>query len=878
MCYTIPFFYKREVIMSLLDVFKPKWQHSDSAMRKQAIQNLGSIDLDALLDIAKNDSEAEIRKLAVQKISAPVYLNDLLKTEQDTLVQNAIKEALRKYWLKIVKNHVGVPSTEIRKIMGELQIKDKDELLFTAKSTAIRLELLEICNKQGLLAQVAKNDSQESVALFALTKVQRENLIEEIKNEAICNPVRLKAKEMLTNIQASKSDPVADQANLLSQKQKALLSHATRLLENKNSLAVDSEMQRLCTEAQNLCKEASALGLQQNDELSCVFAKHNENVSAEKARVEEEQKREMEKQQKNMEEIKQKEEELKKREQEKNEEQNLDSTENVFAENAEEKPEEIKEDKLSEEEYNAKLPLLQAIIDKVNALDENGDFNEISQSIRQAFFDWKEIVGERKTQFKSIYKEFRASTSRFQNLQEWASWHAEQIREQLIKDIEELASAPIVLENRAKAFAMLEQWKAAGYMPAVKIQEFWPRFKAGLDKVMDSVLPLLKEQEQGQEENLKIKEDICTQIEDLAITEGEWAEQLKKIQELQAKWKNTGFVPKSQNHIIWERYQAAINAFFKKQEMHKKRSFEQINERIAAREKLCEEAETLASSTDWKNTPKVFTRLSVNWKAAGSIPAEEYEKLLERFKKASNAFFEKRNTFFDDARKNREKVCQKIESLNFLATAESFAAWKAIEEEWKALENNGYSKELNDRFFAVSDRIWESSSKSNPEVAKELDKNWEIKHGLMEQLKNILDQGNFKFRTLQIVRGLQSEWEKTGRCGTAEAEISNKFAELVQSFFSIYNDQKEIRSNLDKINAQKKDDLCRQAEELLIKAQSQTLTHAEVMSEANSLRVAWRESGNVSMHLAKILWKRFNNACNMACHILDDIAVPETAE
>jgi len=244
--------------------------------------------------------------------------------------------------------------------------------------------------------------------------------------------------------------------------------------------------------------------------------------------------------------------------------------------------------------------------------------------------------------------------------------------------------------------------------------------------------------------------------------------------------------------------------------------------------------------------------------------------LLERFKKASDTFFERRNAFFESARKGREEVCKKIEALNFEASnPESFAAWKAIEEEWKALENNGFSKELNERFYAVSDRIWETASKSNPEIAKELDKNWETKHGLIEQLKELLEQGNFKFRTLQTIREIQSEWEKTGRCGVAEAEISVKFADLIQSFFSIYNDQKEIRSNLDRINAQKKEDLCKQAEELLAKAKAQTLNHAEVVSEANSLRAAWRESGNVSMHLAKILWKRFNGACNAACHAFD---------
>jgi len=850
--------------MGLLDVFKPKWQSSDITIRRQAVQSLGATDLDALLDIAASDEEANIRKLAIQKISAPEHLNKLLETEQDASVKSAIKEALKKSFFKTVKNHIGEPNAQIRKILEELQAKDKEELLPVAKSAEVRLELISDCTKQGLLTQVAKSDTQEEVALAALAKVERENLLEEIKNDAVCNAARVKAKEMLSRVQVAKTDPAKEQADLLSQKQKALLSHATRLLD-KEPLAVDSEMQRLYQEAQNLGKEASTLGSPQNEELNSVFEKHKENVLAEKARIAEEQAKQEAKLRE--------EEESKKQAQAAEQAQAQEETQkqDLGLESAEEEQAaEAKEDRLSEEEYNAKLPLLQTIIDKVNALDENGDFNEISQSVRQAFYEWKEIVGEKKSQFKNVYKEFRNATSRFQNLQEWASWHAEQIREQLIKEIEELANMPVVLENRTKAFAMLEQWKVAGYMPATKIQELWPRFKTGLDKVMDSVLPLLKEQEKGQEENLKTKEDICAQIEELAATAGEWAEQLRKVQELQAKWKNTGFVPKTQNHAIWERYQAAINSFFKKQEAYKKRIDEQINERIAAREKLCEEAETLAKSNDWRNTPRAFTKLSADWKNAGSVPTEQYEKLLQRFKAASDSFFEKRNAHFDSTRKIREEICEKIENLVFDASsAESLSAWKAIEEDWKALENNGYSKELYERFYAASDRIWETASKSKPEIAKELDKNWEIKHGLMEKLKAILEQENFKFKTLQIVRELQSEWEKAGRCGVAEAEISTKFAELIQKFFSIYNDQKEIRSNLDKINAQKKEDLCSQAEELLVKAQNKTLTRAEVVSETSSLRAAWRDSGNVSMHLAKMLWKRFNGACNAACHAFE---------
>ncbi len=82
--------------MSFLDVFKPKWQSSDLTVRKQAVQSLNATDLDALLYIATNEDDANLRKLAVQKISSPEHLNKLLETEQDNSVKGAIKEVLKK--------------------------------------------------------------------------------------------------------------------------------------------------------------------------------------------------------------------------------------------------------------------------------------------------------------------------------------------------------------------------------------------------------------------------------------------------------------------------------------------------------------------------------------------------------------------------------------------------------------------------------------------------------------------------------------------------------------------------------------------------------------------------------------------------------------
>jgi hypothetical protein len=131
---------------------------------------------------------------------------------------------------------------------------------------------------------------------------------------------------------------------------------------------------------------------------------------------------------------------------------------------------------------------------------------------------------------------------------------------------------------------------------------------------------------------------------------------------------------------------------------------------------LCEQAEALAGSTDWKATAEELKGLQAQWKALGAVPKEQAEAVWTRFRAACNQFFERRKEHFStrekearDAIRRKTELCVKAEELressDWRATAEGF---KALQAEWKTIGGVPRAKgeELWTRFRAACDHFF----------------------------------------------------------------------------------------------------------------------------------------------------------------------------
>ena len=76
-----------------MNVFRPKWKHSDWRVRLAAVQKL--TDQPLLADIAKNAVEQIVRTTAALKLTDQAVLAEIAKNDFDPLVRAAAAERLR---------------------------------------------------------------------------------------------------------------------------------------------------------------------------------------------------------------------------------------------------------------------------------------------------------------------------------------------------------------------------------------------------------------------------------------------------------------------------------------------------------------------------------------------------------------------------------------------------------------------------------------------------------------------------------------------------------------------------------------------------------------------------------------------------------------
>ena len=144
-------------------------------------------------------------------------------------------------------------------------------------------------------------------------------------------------------------------------------------------------------------------------------------------------------------------------------------------------------------------------------------------------------------------------------------------------------------------------------------EEIWTRFKTAsttVNRRHQQHFEALKEKEQR---NLDEKTVICEIVEtmeyDTFTTFQDWENKTQEVIALQAKWKTIGYAPQKMNVKIFERFRSACDEFFKRKAEFFKSVKENMSGNLEKKKELCEKAEALKDSTDWKTTAEVLSKL-----------------------------------------------------------------------------------------------------------------------------------------------------------------------------------------------------------------------------------------------------------------------------
>jgi Domain of Unknown Function (DUF349) len=187
-------------------------------------------------------------------------------------------------------------------------------------------------------------------------------------------------------------------------------------------------------------------------------------------------------------------------------------------------------------------------------------------------------------------------------------------------------------------------------------------------------------------ENLRRKEELAAQAEALAEST-EWKSTAEAIKAMQAAWKTIGPVAQEVSQDLWQRFRKAGNTFFERYHEHRKESSKNVEENLARKEELCAKAEELSQSSDWKETAEAIKALQTEWRTIGPVAREQADEVWKRFRKAADAFFDRRKEHSDELRKLQDENLRLKEAL--VARAEELSQstqWKATVQAIKELQ------------------------------------------------------------------------------------------------------------------------------------------------------------------------------------------------
>jgi len=144
------------------------------------------------------------------------------------------------------------------------------------------------------------------------------------------------------------------------------------------------------------------------------------------------------------------------------------------------------------------------------------------------------------------------------------------------------------------------------------------------------------------EQILVEKEKIVAEAESLSLSES-WKTTGDRLKVLLGEWKSAPRLDKKADADLWKRFSSSRNKFDKRRRTHFA-ALESVQKTVVDGKKaIIEEAEKLATSTEWVPTAKRYKALMDSWKAAGRGKPSDDAKMWARFKAAQDTFFTAKN-------------------------------------------------------------------------------------------------------------------------------------------------------------------------------------------------------------------------------------------
>ena len=285
-----------------------------------------------------------------------------------------------------------------------------------------------------------------------------------------------------------------------------------------------------------------------------------------------------------------------------------------------------------EAEAEKNLALKEAVIEDLKALlEKQEDVNETFPMFRDIQDRWRAVGPVPPQNYRNINETYQLYVEQFydmvkinRELRDLDFKKNLEAKEGFCAAAEALAESEDVVEAFKELQKLHEQWKEYGPVAKEHREAIWERFKAATSVINRKYQTHFETIKQQQADNLAKKTALCEKVEEIAAREvdgsNQWNAFSKEIEDIQQEWKAIGYASRKDNQKIYDRFRAACDKFYGRKREFYNEYKDSINANLEKKVALCEAAEALKTSTEWKKATDQFINLQKQWKEIGAVP------------------------------------------------------------------------------------------------------------------------------------------------------------------------------------------------------------------------------------------------------------------
>jgi hypothetical protein len=775
--------------MGFLDLFRPKWKHSDPSVRLEAVKGFTSDDATELAQVVRLDRDPRVRRVALKKIDDPELLGELAVRDPDEGLRRDAAEKASELLLEAAlgEDDESRSLTAVGQLSGQRALaevackaafdtvqkqalgritedKYRADVAKRGRDAKLRTLAVEAIRDTDILRELAAGEAKE-VGLLALGRLKDVESLEYVVRRAKAKAVRAAAKERLDALVphtaaapsapagakaagkgavAPATNPQAAQRELLCQRLEAAAK--TQDFEDADGLVASAreKWQALGSlpAADPLQKRFERAVSRYHERHDAYLKKQHKNKGNAPAPVKE-----------------------------------APRAQPVVAA-APQPPAPPTAEELARQAAQAAARAAEQVRQQAEAAqrEQEQQRRDAAKALRDAERNQRQV--EQAAQLRAD-EEKRAAEQKARNEQQQKNH--QRLEAECLKLETLVGQDDLTLKKADQALkAAHEVIVASNPLPRETANKLRERYDNARAKLVIRIHELREGEDWNRFANVPKLQALCEKADLLLSACGQEGIELKDVaaylKELQAEWKTVGPAPKEKSEQLWQRFKLTTDQVYEKT---RAASDEERALNLKKKEELVARAESLGAGTeitDWKAATETVKNLQSEWKATGpatSAAREQVEALWVRFKTANDAFFDKRKGHYAGLDEDRAENQRKKEELIVrVERLRSSTDWKAtsdqiknLQADWKAIgpAPKEHNEALWQKFRAACDVFFEKRKLAFEKLDEERGSNQKKKEALCEKAEELAKRDDAEPDDAEAeCKQLQQEWRHIG--------------------------------------------------------------------------------------------------------------------